>query len=162
MQFEIISGYRGLSEEASNAFDALLILAAFRTLEPLKIHRLDQVRRDREAGLTDQVWSVGEVVVQFEIISGYRGLSEEASNAFDALLKNTCKIELSSPLDRVQVPEPFYKPGFSAAIIWRSRWGSVRRWPAPSSHLTPGGAPQVGQRIASMSLEVTSFFITGR
>jgi hypothetical protein len=48
------------------------------------------------------------------------------------------------------------QPDFSAAINLRSRCGSVRFCPVPSSHRTPGAAPQVGQRMASICLGVTS------
>src|ERR1700687_1532695 len=50
----------------------------------------------------------------------------------------------------------------SAAINRRSRWGPLRGWPVLSSHLSPGAAPQVGQRTASTCFGVSSFFITGR
>jgi hypothetical protein len=38
----------------------------------------------------------------------------------------------------------------SAVINRRSRCGSVRGWPVVSSHFSPGAAPQVGQRMASI------------
>jgi hypothetical protein len=47
----------------------------------------------------------------------------------------------------------------SAAINRRSRCGSVRGSPVVSLHFSPGAAPQVGQRTASIFFEVSSFFI---
>jgi hypothetical protein len=40
----------------------------------------------------------------------------------------------------------------------RSRCGVLRGWPVPSSHFSPGFAPQVGQRIANIRFAGTSFF----
>jgi hypothetical protein len=48
----------------------------------------------------------------------------------------------------------------SFAINRRSRCGEVRGWPVLSSHFCPGAAPQVGQRMASTSFGLSSFFIT--
>jgi hypothetical protein len=44
---------------------------------------------------------------------------------------------------------------FSEAAKRRSRCGSVRGWPVVSSHLSPGFAPQVGQRTAWVCFCVT-------
>ena len=49
----------------------------------------------------------------------------------------------------------------SSAISLRSTCGSVRRWPVPSSHLTLGAAPQVGQRTSSTLSWCDGFFIHG-
>ncbi len=50
----------------------------------------------------------------------------------------------------------------SFAIILRSRWGSVRGCPVQSSHFSPGAAPQVGQRMESMSLGMAFFIMVDR
>jgi hypothetical protein len=49
----------------------------------------------------------------------------------------------------------------SCAINRRSRCGAVRGWPVFNWHFSPGAAPQVGQRIASIRFGPSSFFITG-
>jgi hypothetical protein len=46
-----------------------------------------------------------------------------------------------------------------SAINRLSRCGSVRGWPVVSSHFSPGAAPQVGQRIASIFVGPNFFFI---
>jgi hypothetical protein len=87
-----------------------------------------------------------------------KGLSEESNiekiGLRDALktippLGTIARSEIRTRID--------YKPDFSAAINLRSRCGSVRFCPAPSSHRTPGAAPQVGQRMASTCFGVMSF-----
>jgi hypothetical protein len=47
--------------------------------------------------------------------------------------------------------------GRSFAIHMRSRCGLVRGWPVLSSHFSPGAAPQVGHRTASIWLGLSSF-----
>jgi hypothetical protein len=47
----------------------------------------------------------------------------------------------------------------SEAAERRSRCGSVRGRPVLTSHLSRGAAPQVGQRMASICLGLSSFFI---
>jgi hypothetical protein len=50
----------------------------------------------------------------------------------------------------------------SFAITRRSRCGSVRGWPVESSHFSPGAAPQVGQRTASICSGVSGLFMPGK
>ncbi len=47
---------------------------------------------------------------------------------------------------------PWPVNSLSSAVRRRSRWGSVRGWPVLSSHLSPGFAPQVGQRTSKACL----------
>ena len=49
--------------------------------------------------------------------------------------------------------------GSSTATNQRSRCGVVRSCPVLSSHFSPGAAPQVGQRRASIFLGVSAFCI---
>jgi hypothetical protein len=65
---------------------------------------------------------------------------------------------LSPALQLATLPVTSESPQ-SAAINRRSRCGVVRGWPVLSSHFCPGAAPQVGQRTASTSFGLSSFFI---
>ena len=50
-------------------------------------------------------------------------------------------------------------PAQFATLHRLSRCGSARGWPVVSSHFSPGAAPQVGQRIASIFFGPSFFFI---
>jgi hypothetical protein len=67
--------------------------------------------------------------------------------------------DVASIRTRIGVPQ---RVGHDAYPNRRSRCGSVRGWPVPSSHFSPGAAPQVGQRTASTLFWSETFFITGR
>jgi len=64
------------------------------------------------------------------------------------LILNSLRSKHKAAADQLADPV-VYPAARSSAISRRSRCGSVRAWPVPSSHFCPGAAPQVGQRTAS-------------
>ena len=79
----------------------------------------------------------------------YRHLAQEA-------MEGTC-----SPYLRTMT-KPRSAMAQSAATNRRSRCGSVRGSPVLSSHFSPGAAPQVGQRTASICLGLRTLFMLDR